>query len=206
MPGPLVFPASNMEHSPFFPARHRHNCMTLVPSHKQLRGSAHFRAKKHPPTEKFLFWMDMKKKTGFRTRIIYSHGIYVFDGRTKTIQVIQGTKMKFSGNNYHWEKGKFLFSVGLNRWTLVKGVKCVNGKKKKRGNWRYDAREGKVVVKRLKGVQKCGDSKCSRKSSNSKNMFKCCGKCARETTFYCSRSRKHQKRDWKVHKFECFFY
>ncbi len=120
-----------------------------------------------------------------------------------------GMKMKFcpinsrkSEEKYYWEKGKFAFSRALNNWTLSKGVKCENGKKKLRGNWWFDLEKGTIAMKLMKGVQKCHDAECSRKSSISRNVFKSCGKC--ERVFYCS--KKHQKRDWKVHKFECFFY
>ncbi len=127
-------------------------------------------------------------------------GIQEFDFSTKKFQLLEGTKERIIGKFWEYERGKFEFIKELGKWELVDGQKHVGGKKTKSGVWKFNRKKG--GMKRAKTSYFCGDEKCMRKSENSRKKFKICGKC--EKVHYCS--RKHQKRDWKHHKFVCSFY
>ncbi len=124
------------------------------------------------------------------------HGFQIFDKRTKKWQLREGIKKRDYDN---WERGSFRYFPQLKRWKLVEGVKCKNGERI-RGKWVFDKKEKKI--KRQKIIKKCGYEKCKRSSENSKIIFKLCRECRKE--FYCS--KKHQKKQWECHKYDCSYY
>ncbi len=133
-------------------------------------------------------------------------GIHGYDKHTRTFQLFEGvkeTRCLKSGREIRFERGFFRFIDGLKRWELVEGVKRRNGegkKKKIRGKWIYHPKENKMIC--VKFLKECNYRKCERNSDSSKRVFKLCGKCKK--TFYCS--RRHQRNDWKFHKYMCSFY
>ncbi len=125
------------------------------------------------------------------------NGIRGYDEISGKWELLEGKKENVDG----WERGRFDFVEGLERWELREGVKCLKGKKR-RGEWFYDVNKNKM--KGVKVVRNCGDEKCERKNSEKSKIriFKICGKC--EKVFYCS--TKHQKRAWKMHKYVCSYF
>ncbi len=127
------------------------------------------------------------------------NGFQNFDKNTKKFQLWEGVKERIIGKIREYERGSFAFIKELGKWKLVVGQKCL-GVKKKSGEWSFSPEKG--GMKRMKPMQFCGYEKCMRNSEKSRRNFKICGKC--ENLHYCS--RKHQKRDWKYHRFVCSFY
>ncbi len=145
----------------------------------------------------------LRKLTDFSDVEMYPNcarwiGIHRFDEKTGDRQLLEGIKEDRKRIN-SWERGKFQYIDGLKKWELVEGVKCIKGKKL-RGKWSFNEKKNKMKGEKI--VKKCGYEKCVRNSESSTRKFKLCGKC--EKVLYCS--RKHQKSDWKNHKYECSYY